>query len=215
MVLTLYKLDASPPARAAMMVIDLLNLPAKFVDVNLLEKEHLSEEFLKLNPQHTIPVLKDDDFVLSDSHAIAGYLVSKYAKDDSLYPKEPKLRAIVDQRLHFDSGILFPALRFTVGPILFFGATAYAQENLDKIKSSYEFSEAFLTKKWIAGDQFTIADICCFASLSSSNEILPVDADKYPNLTAWLQRCSELEVCKKKNEAGAKQSGELVRSMLA
>ncbi|XP_038207242.1 glutathione S-transferase 1-like [Zerene cesonia] len=215
MVLTLYKMDASPPARAAMMVLDLLNLPAEYIDVNLLEKEHLSDEYLKMNPQHTIPVLKDDDFVLADSHAIAGYLVSKYAKDDSLYPQEPQSRAIIDHRLHFDSGILFPSLRYTVAPIVFFGAKEIASDNLEKIKSSYEFSEKFLTKQWMAGDEFTIADICCYASLSSLNEIVPVDSDKYPNLVSWLQRCSELEFCKKKNEAGAKQLGALVRGMLA
>jgi glutathione S-transferase len=42
------------------------------------------------------------------SHAILGYLVNQYAKDDSLYPKEPKKRAVIDQRLHFDTGVFFP-----------------------------------------------------------------------------------------------------------
>lgn len=45
-----------------------------------------------------------------DSHAINGYLVNKYGKDDSLYPREYKKRAIVDQRLHFDNGVLFTRL---------------------------------------------------------------------------------------------------------
>lgn len=31
-----------------------------------------------------------------------GYLVDKYAKNDSLYPKDPKQRGIVDERLYFD-----------------------------------------------------------------------------------------------------------------
>lgn len=61
-----------------------------------------------MNPQHTIPTLVDDDgFVLWDSHAIMPYLVSKYGKDDSLYPKDLKKRAVIDQRLHFDSNVLF------------------------------------------------------------------------------------------------------------
>jgi glutathione S-transferase len=45
--------------------------------------------------------------VLWDSHAIMSYLVSKSSKDDSLYPKDLKKRALVDQRLHFDSGVAF------------------------------------------------------------------------------------------------------------
>lgn len=36
------------------------------------------------------------------------YLVEKYGKDDALYPKDIKKRAIITQRLHFDSNVLFP-----------------------------------------------------------------------------------------------------------
>lgn len=57
-----------------------------------------------------MPTLEDGDFYLFDSHAINSYLVSKYGKTDSLYPKDLQKRAIVDQRLHFDSGILFPRI---------------------------------------------------------------------------------------------------------
>lgn len=63
-----------------------------------------------MNPQHTVPTLDDDGFYIWDSHAISTYLVGKYGKDDSLYPRDLHKRAIIDQRLHFDSGILFPRL---------------------------------------------------------------------------------------------------------
>lgn len=66
--------------------------------------------FLQLNPLHTIPTLQDGDFVLFDSHAINNYLVDKYGKSDSLYPKNLEKRAIVEQRQHFDCGILFPRM---------------------------------------------------------------------------------------------------------
>lgn len=50
MVLTLYKLNASPPVRAVLMTIEALNIPdVEFVDVNLLEGAHLSEEYLKVD----------------------------------------------------------------------------------------------------------------------------------------------------------------------
>lgn len=36
------------------------------------------------------------------------YLVDQYAKDDSLYPKDSKKGAVVNQRLFFSAGTLFP-----------------------------------------------------------------------------------------------------------
>ena len=35
------------------------------------------------------------------------YLVSKYAKNDVLYPKHPRKKGVVDQRLYFDIGTLY------------------------------------------------------------------------------------------------------------
>jgi glutathione S-transferase len=59
-----------------------------------------------MNPQHTVPTLVDDDgFTFWDSHAINAYLVSRYAKSDDLYPRDIKRRGVVNQRLHFDSGV--------------------------------------------------------------------------------------------------------------
>lgn len=64
-------------------------------------------KFSQINPQHTIPSLEDEGKTFWDSHAINAYLVTKYGKDDSLYPKDPYKKAVVDQRLHFDSGAFF------------------------------------------------------------------------------------------------------------
>ena len=119
------------------MAIEALDLEnVQMVDVNLFEGEHLREEYLKVNPQHTVPMLADNDFYIWDSHAIVTYLVTKYGKNDDLYPADPEKRAIIDQRLHFDSGILFPSLRGTVEPVLFWGETSFRPENLAKMKKS-------------------------------------------------------------------------------
>ncbi len=64
-------------------------------------------EFLKLNPQHTIPVYKEGGFVINESRAIVTYLASKHDKSGKLLPaSDHKARATVESRLYFDAGTL-------------------------------------------------------------------------------------------------------------
>jgi glutathione S-transferase len=37
------------------------------------------------------------------------YLAQAYGKDDSLFPKDPKKQALVNQRLQYDVSTLYPA----------------------------------------------------------------------------------------------------------
>ncbi len=86
------------------MTLEKLKVPYECRRVFPLEGDHKKPEFLKLNPQHTIPVYKDGDFVLNESRAILAYLATVH-DDDKLYPKDPKVRAKVDCRLYFDMGL--------------------------------------------------------------------------------------------------------------
>lgn len=81
-------------------------------EINLLKKEQLSEEFLKINPQHCLPTLVDDGFVMWESRPIAIYLVEKNFPDGHpLYPKDVKQRALINQRLQFDASTLYQRIR--------------------------------------------------------------------------------------------------------
>lgn len=48
MTIKLYYLDLSPPARAVNLVINALGLKVEYINVNLLEKEHLKPDFIKV-----------------------------------------------------------------------------------------------------------------------------------------------------------------------
>ena len=61
-----------------------------------------------MNPQHAIPTMKEGDFVMSESKAIAAYVASKYDKSGRLYPKDPVVRGRVDQRVYFHEGTFYP-----------------------------------------------------------------------------------------------------------
>ena len=53
-------------------------------------------EFIKLNPNATIPVIIDADLVLWQSNSIIRYLANQY-QGQALYPETAKPRALIDQ----------------------------------------------------------------------------------------------------------------------
>lgn len=75
--------------------------------MDLMAGEQMKPEFVKINPQHNVPTIDDEGFYLNESRAICSYLVNKYGKDDTLYPKDANARALVDQRLYFDMGVFY------------------------------------------------------------------------------------------------------------
>jgi glutathione S-transferase len=99
----LYYLPVSPPARAVLLGIRNLGLKVELITLDLFKMEHLRPDFIKINPAHQIPVLVDDGFVLSESRAILGYLVNKFKPNSKLYPDDARKRALIDQRLYYDT----------------------------------------------------------------------------------------------------------------
>lgn len=172
--------------------------------MNLKDGDHLTPEFLKLNPLHTIPVLEDDGVVITDSHVICSYLADKYAVDESLYPKDKVKRMQVDARLYFDCGHLFPRVRIMVEPIIYFGEHEITDQKITYMQKAYDGLEKALTSsKYLCGDQLTIADLCCVASVSTGMLFAPIEEDKFPNVKAWVERMSELPYYQKNNQDGA------------
>lgn len=166
------------------MVAAALKIKIHLKPVNLQTKDHLLPEFLKINPQHTVPTLVDNNFALWESRPICIYLVEKYAKDDSLYPKNPKQRAVVNQRLYFDMGMLtmrmydffFPQLTQNIEP---------DQKKYQAMEEAVELLDVFLEKSdYVAGDKLTIADFAIAVTMSVI-ELAGFDLKKYSNISRW------------------------------
>nr|ASN63933.1 glutathione S-transferase epsilon 1 [Spodoptera exigua] len=212
----LYVLDLSPPVRACMMACGIFNVPFEKIIVNVKAGENLTPEFLKKNPLHTIPVLEDGDLIIHDSHAILTYLADTYGKDDSWYPKDVKKRTLVNQKLFFNAAVLFQKLRNITYNVILKGKKTIEQELLDGVTEGYEFTEAFLSRtKYIAGDRVTIADLAILSTVSTLEHILPINAQKYPKLKAWLEELKATPYCKKYNEEGANALGAFIKESVS
>ncbi|PZC86945.1 hypothetical protein B5X24_HaOG200213 [Helicoverpa armigera] len=209
----LYHFPISGPSRGALLAARAVEVPIDVEIINLFHKEQFKQSFLKINPQHCVPTLDDDGFILWESRAIACYLADKYAKDDQYYPKDLKKRALVNQRLFFDSSSLYVKIRAICFPILFLGETEIKKPLKDDLNTTLGYLNQFLEEsKWVAGDHPTIADTSIYASLTS---ILAVDWDitSFPNIVRWVDQCSSLPGASE-NNIGAKAFGEAVKKNL-
>lgn len=152
-----------------------------------------------------MPLLDDNGVHIADSHAICAYLSEKYGKNDRLYPKDLVKRALVDSRLHFDSGHLFARLRFLFEPVFYYKSTEAPIERIKYIETAWDILDRFLaTKPYVCGDELTIADLCLVASASSLTDIVPLDGVKHANVIAWIERLTKLPYYEKVNGTGAK-----------
>ncbi|KAF2889858.1 hypothetical protein ILUMI_16315, partial [Ignelater luminosus] len=167
-----------------------------------------------LNPQHTVPTLDDDGLVVCDSHSINSYLVEKYASGNSLYPEDPHQRAIINQRLHFDSGVLFPRLVTIVRPLVLQKEKDIPNEKIADVIEAYAFLEKFLeSQQWMAGNSATLADLSLIATVTSSAVVVPIDEKKFPNIVGWIKRAKCLPYYEA-NEAGLDMFRTLVKGLL-
>ncbi|KAH8277771.1 hypothetical protein KR018_006103 [Drosophila ironensis] len=214
----LYYTLRSPPCRAVLLTAAALGRALDLRNVNVKAGENATPEFLKLNPQQTIPVLDDNGTVVSDSHIICGYLVDKYASDSTayLYPKNPGQRRLVDARMFFDCGHVFPRIRFIVEPIIHFGVREIPEDRVAYLQKSYDGLEHCLANDpFLTGNQLTIADLCCIASVSTAEALAPIDAAKFPKLLEWVKRLKALPYYQKCNEEGVDLLVGMVKGLIA
>nr|WET52671.1 glutathione S-transferase [Phaedon brassicae]WET52796.1 glutathione S-transferase [Phaedon brassicae] len=212
----LYHFPLSGPSRGALLAAKAVGVDVDVQIVNLFKKEQLKEDFVKINPQHTIPTLVDGELTIWDSHAIACYLASVYGKDDSLYPEDPKTRALVNQRLYFDCGTMYPRIRAICFPVLFLGEDIIPDEHKGPLEEALGFLDVFLEgNNFVCGNNLTIADCSLVASVSSIAAV-GWDLSAYSNVVTWVARCAiAIPNYEESNQKGAEEFGKAVRSKLA
>lgn len=205
MTIIIHKTSVSPPARATLMVVDILGLKVETREVNLPTREQFKPEYLQKNPLHTVPLLEDGDLVVSDSHAIITYLVSEYGNDEQrkLYPITPAVRAKIDQRLlrTVIYSVVKSRMRMTV-------------EQVNDIEEAYSVTEKYLSAtQYIACDYLTLADISCVSTISSLDCVVPIEK-KYVKLLAWWNRLKKERWYQKENEPGLKLFDGFIKNFL-
>jgi len=186
MTIDLYFMSLSPPCRAVIMVAKQLNIDLNLKTLNLRNGEHLTPEFLKINPAHCVPTIVDDGFALWESRAIIQYLCNKYAPDSDLYPKDPKERAQVDRMLNFDMTTFLSIREAILGKV--FRGIEPTEEKIKALKDNLKLLDTLIgSNKYVASTKLTIADLSTLAS-ATVLAVTDYDLSDYPNVKEWFER---------------------------
>lgn len=163
------------------------------IAVDLIKGEQYRDEFLELNPNGRIPVLVDPDpadrgprRVIFESGAILLYLAEKTGR---FMPVEPRQRDAVLSWLMWQMSALGPTLGqnghfklYALEPVPY--AIARFERETDRLYGVLDRQLA-RTGAYVAGPEFTIADIACFPWIIT-HKAQGVDLTRFPAVRRWF-----------------------------
>jgi glutathione S-transferase len=193
MTIKLYCFGESGNAYKAALTLQIAGLDWEPVYVDFFNGETRTPEYRKLNVMGEVPVMVEDDLVLSQSGVIQDYLSSKTGQ---LGGRSAAERREVLRWMFFDnhkvSGVA-GTLRFNMNFL------PEPKRNTDVISflsmrmhSALRVMDSHLEgRSWLASDNPTIADLACCGYLYYP-EPFTFDRAQYSNIDRWLDRIAAL-----------------------
>ncbi|MED6145214.1 hypothetical protein PIB30_023164 [Stylosanthes scabra] len=160
-------------------------IPYEYKAVDLVKGEQFSPEFEKLNPLHCVPVLVDDNVVVSDSYAIFLHLEQKYTRKP-LLPVDPQIRALNLQIASVINSSIQP--HHMIGALKdmekMFGAETkqWAQYKIDKGFLALEKLTKNVAGTYATGERIYMADVFLAPQIMQAVNRFDIDMSKYPTL---------------------------------
>ena len=152
-------------------------------------------EFLALNPNALVPVIRDEKLVLWESNTICRYLAAKHGRSD-LLPTDLIGRARVEQWMDWQATDLNSAWRYAFMALVRKSAAHVDAEDIAASAASWNrlmtVLDAQLARSggFVAGDVFTLADI--LLGLSTNRWFMtPIERPRLPAIEAYYDRLNE------------------------
>ncbi len=162
-------------------------------------------EYRALHPIGTAPVITDGDVVLAESGAIVAYIIAKYGNGQlALGPDHPDFAQYLFW-FHYANGTLQLQLmrNFTLR------RAGVAEDNPvrrlagERLERNLKLVDARLgAVDYLAGREFTAADIMTVFSLTTMRSFFPLDLTPYPNTAAYLKRIGAREAYRRAMKKG-------------
>lgn len=185
------KLYGTPPTRAlrAIWLLNELEIPCEVVTVNMGVQEHLSPEFLAINPAGKLPALVDGDQVVTESAAIQLYLAEKHPEKGlipaGLADRGQMLRWIFFLVTEIEQPLWRIALHTRI-----YGEDERRPEEVplaarDCKKMIAVLEQHMQGRDYLAGDRLTVADFNAAYTLDWANEAAMLG--EAPRLRTYLE----------------------------
>lgn len=151
-------------------------------------------ELKALHPLGAAPLIEDGPLLLAESAAIVEYIIVKHGGDRLKLGPEHADYAQFLYWFHFANGNLMPV----IGRMMSVSRSQLpadhpvqqnAQVRLERVLALVEARLGDAT--WLAGEEFTAADVMSVFPLTTMRLFQPLDLKPYPNIRAYLQRIGE------------------------
>jgi glutathione S-transferase len=162
------------------------------VEIDILQGESRTQQFMALNIAGRIPVLTlDDGTNLAESDAILYYL----AQGTAFWPESALERTDVLRWMFFEQN----SIECSIGTARFWKKLGKDQTRPDAFAHRMEASldglsvleTRLTTRNWVATERFTIADIALYGYVSVASEA-GIDMSDFPAIIQWMQRLEAL-----------------------
>ena len=182
----------TPNGKKISIMLEEIEFDYKVTKINIYKDEQFKPEFKKISPFSKTPVIIDHDYKRSlfESGAILIYLAEKSGKFYDLQE-----RTTINQWLMGQMGYVGPMLGqhhqfHHYNP----GKSDFGEKRYFKIsKRIYkELDERLMVSKFLAGKEYTIADIATFPWIAR-HEWHDIGLKKFEGLTRWYQEISKRE----------------------
>ena len=183
---------STPNGRKISIALEELELDYEVHAIDISKGDQFSSEFTAISPNQKIPALVDPDsgITLMESGAILLYLAEKTGR---LLPADPPAHWETIQWLMWQKGGLGPMLGQAHHYLRFNpGKSSYAEERYRREAQRLYgvLNRQLAGRDYIAGDEYTIADIASWPWVSRF-EFQRVDLCDFPNVMAWYLRIAE------------------------
>ncbi|MBC2885131.1 glutathione S-transferase family protein [Ochrobactrum sp. CM-21-5] len=167
-----------------------LDIDFEFIPVDILAGELRHPDFLRLNPAAKLPVLVDDDLLLTESAAIVIYLAEKYG-DGRLVPADLEARAQAYRWTMFAVTELEQPLWRIAKHTFLYPEDKRLSADIALAEADFKVMAKVLDdymsgREFIAGDSISFADCVIAYVVDWGDEQGFLDA--FPNLGSYLER---------------------------